>query len=72
MSEEINKKVIDIFSKHSKSLPSSEPVKFYAGFNYVKLAKDNNGAPYISIVLRAESSDSLYAQMTDLLEEIGK
>ena len=43
-----------------------------AGHCLMLLAKDNNGAPYISIVLRAESSDSLYAQMTDLLEEIGK
>jgi len=38
----------------------------------ILLSKDKNGAPYVAIVLRAESSDSLYAQMTDLLEEIGK
>ncbi len=43
-----------------------------AGHCLMLLAKDKNGAPYISVVLRAESSDSLYAQMTDLLEEIGK
>ncbi len=43
-----------------------------AGHCLMLLSRDKNGSPYISIVLRAESSDSLYAQMTDLLEEIGK
>lgn len=43
-----------------------------AGSCLVLLSKDRNGAPYISIILKAESGDSLYAQMTDLLEEIGK
>lgn len=43
-----------------------------AGHCLMLLSRDKNGAPYISIVLRAESRDSLYAQMTDLLEEIGK
>ena len=43
-----------------------------AGSCLILLSKDRNGAPYIAIVLKAESGDSLYAQMTDLLEEIGK
>lgn len=43
-----------------------------AGHCLMLLSKDKNGAPYISIVLKAGSRDSLYAQMTDLLEEIGK
>jgi len=43
VSGDINKKVIDIFSKHNNSQPASEKVKFYAGFNYVKLSKDTNG-----------------------------
>ncbi len=43
MSDEINKKVINIFSKHNKELPTQEKVKFYAGFNYVRLDKDTNG-----------------------------
>lgn len=43
-----------------------------AGHCLMLLSKDKNGAPYIAVVLRAETSDSLYAQMTDLLEEIGK
>lgn len=41
MSDEINKKVIDIFSNKNKA-----PVKYYAGFSYVKLAKDSNGNKY--------------------------
>ncbi len=43
-----------------------------AGHCLMLLAKDKNGSPYISIVLKAGSRDSLYAQMTDLLEEITK
>jgi hypothetical protein len=48
MSDELNKKVINIFSKHKKSLPSEhkERVKFFAGFNYVKIDKDNNGKKF--------------------------
>lgn len=43
-----------------------------AGSCLMLLAKDKNGSPYISIVLKASTRDELYAQMTDLLEEIGK
>ncbi len=43
-----------------------------AGHCLMLLSRDKNGSPYISIVLKAGSSDELYAQMTDLLEEIGK
>lgn len=45
MREEIDRKVINIFSRHKKELPpvTNEKVKFYAGFNYVKLNKDHNG-----------------------------
>lgn len=45
MSDEINRKVINIFSRHNKELPpvNNERVKYYAGFNYVKLTKDSNG-----------------------------
>jgi len=45
VSEEINKKVINMFSKHKQNTVSSdvaERVKFYAGFNYVKLKRDTN------------------------------
>lgn len=43
-----------------------------AGNCLMLLVRDKNGSPYVSIVLRAETRDELYAQMTDLLEEIGK
>lgn len=48
MTDEINEKVISIFSKHNNSLPSEheERVKFFAGFNYVKIDKDNNGRKF--------------------------
>ncbi|MDD3436566.1 MAG: hypothetical protein PHC64_05380 [Candidatus Gastranaerophilales bacterium] len=48
MSEDINEKVINIFSKHKNAQPSEhqERVKFFAGFNYVKINKDGNGKPF--------------------------
>ncbi len=60
MSDDINKKVIDIFSKHSQSLPATEPVKFYAGFNYVKLSKDTNGNRFNEEHLRKFSENCHY------------
>lgn len=50
MTDDINKKVINIFSKHKSSVPSEhdEPVKFFAGFDYVKLVKDSNGRKFNS------------------------
>lgn len=48
MADEINRKVINIFCKHNQDLPSehSERVKFFAGFNYVKIDRDNNGKKF--------------------------
>ncbi len=46
MSDEINKNVIAMFSKHNKTKFTSKTksdVKYYAGFNYVKVKKDLNG-----------------------------
>ena len=43
-----------------------------AGHCLMVLSKDKNGSPYVSIILKAGSRDNLYAQMTDLLEEIAK
>lgn len=50
MTDEINKKIINIFSKHQKSelLDHDEKVKFFAGFNYVKINKDTNGKPFMA------------------------
>ncbi len=41
MTDDINKKVIDIFSSRNKS-----SVKYYAGFSYVKLGRDSNGKKF--------------------------
>lgn len=48
MTDELNRKVINIFSKHKNDLPSEheERVKFFAGFDYVKLTEDNNGRKF--------------------------
>ena len=49
MSDEINKNVIDLFScsKDKSHLVSDaqKKIRFYAGFNYVKRKKDDNGNP---------------------------
>lgn len=41
-----------------------------AGNCLVLLARDSAGNPYISVILRSESRDLLYQQMTELLSEI--
>lgn len=41
-----------------------------AGHCLVLLSKDSSDKPYISVIMRAESRDDLYALMTDLLAEI--
>lgn len=48
MSDDINRKVTSIFSRHNKDLPpvENEQVKFYAGFNYVRIDKDSNGKKF--------------------------
>ncbi len=48
MSEEISKKVINIFSKHGKQKTTNpeEKVRTFAGFSYVRMDKDVNGYPF--------------------------
>lgn len=48
MTDEINKKVISIFSKHKKEEPlgTDEKIKFFAGFDYVKIKRDANHKPF--------------------------
>ncbi len=41
-----------------------------AGHCLVLISRDSSSNPYISIIMRADSRDSLYEQMTDLLGEI--
>ena len=62
MTDEINKKVINIFSKHKNSLPleHDERVKFFAGFDYVKISKDNNGRKFNAEKLKKYSEGCHY------------
>ena len=45
MSDDINKKIIDLFSNRNSDLSqkAKEKIKYYAGFNYVRIDKDHNG-----------------------------
>lgn len=43
-----------------------------AGHCMILLSRDEGGAPYISVVMRAGTADELYDKMTELLEEIHK
>lgn len=43
-----------------------------AGHCLMLLTRDENGSPYISVILRAEAPDILYGRMVDLLDEIHK
>ena len=45
MSEEISKKVINIFSKHNSS-KNEKVVKSFAGYSYVRMDNDINGYPF--------------------------
>ena len=43
-----------------------------AGNCLMLLSRDENGSPYISVILRAEGPDIVYSRMIDLLGEIHK
>ena len=74
MTNEINQKVISIFSKHKKDelSDSEEKVKFFAGFDYVKLNKDNNGRKFNAEKLEkyAQSCHYIVRVMRNLNGEI--
>ena len=46
--DKLNKKVINIFSRHNNDLltETEEKIKFFAGYNYVKLKRDDNGKKF--------------------------
>lgn len=70
MSDEINKKVIDIFSSHAKKLTSkhNERIKSFAGFSYVKLERDNNGKKFLKehLLKYAENCHYIVRVMRDI------
>lgn len=43
-----------------------------AGHCLMLLSRDSGGAPYISVILGSDETETLYREMTDLLDEINK
>lgn len=43
-----------------------------AGHCLLLFSRDAQGAPYISVIMKAETNDDVYIQMADLLDEINK
>ncbi len=62
MSEDINTKVINMFNRHNNDLPQTteEKIKYFAGFNYVKLKRDSNGKKFIESNLIAYAKKCHY------------
>ena len=58
MSDQINKKVIDIFS--NKGVQNSEKPRNFAGFSYVKMTKDANGNKFNSEHLKKYAQSCHY------------
>lgn len=61
MSDDIDK-VISIFRNKSVSDPdeSDEKIKFFAGFNYIKLKKDDSGRKFIPLTLESYAEKCRY------------
>lgn len=77
--KEFNKTTTNLFVRGDYSAPSNVNViggktgtTNAAGHCLMLLSKDENGNPYISIILRSTSTDVLYNEMIDLLDEIHK
>ena len=49
MTDDINKKVINMFNRHNSDLPqeTEEKIRYFAGFNYIKLKRDSNGKKFV-------------------------
>jgi hypothetical protein len=56
------RKVISMFNRHINDLPqeTEEKVKYFAGFNYVKLKRDVNGKKFVSSQLKAYAEKCHY------------
>ena len=54
-----------MFNRHNSDLPqdTEEKIKFFAGFNYVKLKRDANGKKFV------ESNLTAYAKKCHYIEE---
>lgn len=62
MTNKINEKVINIFSKHikNKQAKTNVKVKEFAGFSYVRIDKDLNGYPFKEDKLLKYAKDCHY------------
>ena len=62
MTDDINKKVINMFNRHISDLPqeTEEKIRFFAGFNYVKLKRDSNGKKFIKANLSSYAEKCHY------------
>ena len=76
-SQEITVNATNLYAKGTQTAPSNITViggktgtTNAAGHCLILLARDNASNPYIAVIMRAESSDTLYSEMTNLLEEI--
>ena len=47
MTKHINDKVVSLFKKRDENIKKNEPIKFFAGYEYVRFDKDLNGNPFI-------------------------
>ena len=68
----MNKKVINLFASHKNNriMPEDrKKVKFYAGFNYVKLKKDTNGNKFTKDNLLNYAQKCHY--MVSVMREVG-
>jgi hypothetical protein len=70
MSDDINKKVLNMFNRHNNDLPqeTEEKIKFFAGFNYVKLKRDVNGKKFVPSKLEAYAEKCHY--IVSVLREV--
>lgn len=72
MSDELNKKVINLFSKHNNNRITPEVrdnIKYYAGFSYIKTIKDANGNKFNKEHLLKYRSKCHY--MVTVMRELG-
>ena len=62
MSEDINKKVISIFKSQKNDLKPEykEKIKYFAGFNYVKLKRDIAGKKFVALNLEKYAKKCRY------------
>ena len=77
--KEFNKQNTNLFLRGNYQAPANVTIiggktgtTNAAGNCLMLLSRDENGSPYISIILRANGSEVLYTQMQDLLDEIHK